>query len=97
MTALRVRARRLLGLFRTRYADETLDAELRAHLQFLTDEYIRRGLNPEQARHAAHREFGGIEQTKEAYRDQRGFPFAARYHGSEGVLNRAAILMCHDR
>jgi putative ABC transport system permease protein len=76
MTALRVRARRLLGLFRTRYADETLDAELRAHLQFLTDEYIRRGLNPEQARHAAHREFGGIEQTKEAYRDQRGFPFA---------------------
>jgi len=72
MKRLRVFASRLLGLFRKRRLDENLDAELRAHLQLLTDENIRRGMSPAEARHAAQREFGGVEQTKEACRDQRG-------------------------
>ncbi len=73
MDGLRVLTSRLLGLFRKRRLDENLDAELRAHLQLLVDENIRRGMNAEEARCAARREFGGVEQTKEAYRDQRGF------------------------
>ncbi len=51
-----------------------LDMELAEHLQLLTEENIRRGMTLEDARAAAHREFGGVEQTKEAYRDQRGLP-----------------------
>jgi hypothetical protein len=74
MDRLRVFAARLLGLFRDRRADENLDAELRAHLELLTAENIRRGMKPEEAHYAARREFGGIEQTKEAYREQRGLP-----------------------
>jgi putative ABC transport system permease protein len=32
-------------------------------------------MTPQEARYAARREFGGVEQTKESYRDQRGLPF----------------------
>jgi len=52
-----------------------LDLELRAHLEMLTDENIRRGMSPAEARYAARREFGGVEQTKELYRDQRSIQF----------------------
>jgi putative ABC transport system permease protein len=74
MDRLRVFAARLLGLFRNRRADENLDAELRAHLELLTEENIRRGMSPDKACRAARREFGGVEQAKELYRDQRGLP-----------------------
>lgn len=74
MDRLRVFAARLLGLFRNRRADENLDAELRAHLELLTEENIRRGMSPDEACRAARREFGGVEQAKELYRDQRGLP-----------------------
>jgi putative ABC transport system permease protein len=40
----------------------------------LTEENIRRGMSPPEARYAAHRQFGGVEQTKELYREQRGLP-----------------------
>jgi hypothetical protein len=43
MDRLHVFAARLLGLFRKRRIDENLDAELRAHLQLLTEENMRRG------------------------------------------------------
>jgi predicted permease len=38
----------------------------------LTEENIRRGMSLAEARHDARREFGGVEQTKELYREQRG-------------------------
>src|SRR5438445_6693096 len=41
----------------------------------LTEENIRRGMSPADARYAARREFGSVEQAKELYRDQRGLPF----------------------
>jgi len=65
---LRVLASRVFGLFGKRNSDEDFDAEVCAHLQLLTDDNIRRGMNPAEARCAARREFGGVEQTKEAYR-----------------------------
>jgi putative ABC transport system permease protein len=74
MDRLHVFAARLIGLFRKRRIDENLDAELRTHLELLTDENIRRGMKPEEARYAARREFGGVEQARELYRDQRGLP-----------------------
>src|SRR6266478_8319551 len=75
MEWLPVFAVRLRGLFRKRHLDGDLDAELQAHLELLTEENIRRGLSPEDARYAARREFGGVEQVKELHRDQRGIPF----------------------
>src|SRR6266852_5949854 len=74
MGRLRIFGARMRGLFRKRQLDGDLDAELRSHLEMLTEENIRRGMSPVEARHAARREFGGVEQTKELYRDQRGLP-----------------------
>ncbi len=75
MERFRIFGARLRGLFRKQHLDRELDAELRAHLESLAEENIRRGMNPTQAAHAARREFGGVEQTKELYRERRGLPF----------------------
>jgi len=75
MISLRSWLSRLLGIFRRSRRDSELNAELQAHLDLLTAENIRRGLSPREAREAAHREFGGVEQTKKAYREQHGLPF----------------------
>ncbi len=75
MEWLRVCGARLRGLFRKRYLDGDLDAELRAHLEMLVEENIRRGMSPIEARYAARREFGGVEQSKELHREQRSIPF----------------------
>jgi putative ABC transport system permease protein len=72
MEWLHIFGARLRGLFRKQHLDGDLDAELRAHLDMLTEENIRRGMSPVEARHAARREFGGVEQAKELYREQRG-------------------------
>ena len=75
MTWLRILALRIKGLFGKSRREGELDAELHAHLEALTDENIRRGMNLEDAQHAARREFGGVEQTKEIYRERSGLPF----------------------
>jgi predicted permease len=75
MTWLRILALRIKGLFGKSRREIDLDAELQAHLAALTEENIRRGMTPDEARHAARREFGGVEQTKELYRERRGLPF----------------------
>jgi len=74
MTRLREFASRIRALFSKSRLDQDLDEELRAHLEMLVEENVRRGMRVEDARSAARRSFGGIEQTKEAYRDQRGLP-----------------------
>ena len=51
-----------------------LSEEVRAHLQMASDENVRRGMSAHEAQYAARREFGGVEQTKEIYRDRRGLP-----------------------
>ena len=71
MQGWRVALNRIRGLFTKRSHERELDAELCAHLEMLTEENIRRGMSPAEARHAARREFGGVEQTKELYLEQR--------------------------
>jgi predicted permease len=66
--------RRLWALCRKRRLDQELEEELQFHLQQETEELVRTGLALEEARLAARREFGGVEQTKEIYRDVRGIP-----------------------
>jgi putative ABC transport system permease protein len=67
----RVTIHRIRGFFGKRSRDRELEAELRAHLDMLTDENIRRGMSPVEARYAARREFGGVERAKELHREQR--------------------------
>jgi putative ABC transport system permease protein len=50
-----------------------MEAEMRFHLEMETEKNIRRGMGAEEARLAARRSFGGVEQTKEIYRDLARF------------------------
>lgn len=72
MTWLRVFVRRLRGIFLKRKLDLELEEEIRAHLAMQTEDNERRGMSPEEARRAALRQFGGVEQIKERYRERRG-------------------------
>src|SRR5258707_2466952 len=62
------------GLFNRRRKDGELDDEIESHVQMHIEDNLRLGLTPEEARREAMIKFGGIESTKEAYRDQRGLP-----------------------
>jgi hypothetical protein len=62
---------RLRSLFRWAQADQELDDELRDHLDRRTEEYVARGMTPEEERRSARLDLGGIEQTKEKCRDAR--------------------------
>lgn len=65
---------RLANLFRKSRIETQLADELAAHVEEAEKDYIESGMTPEEARLAARRSFGGIEQVKEHYRDQWGFP-----------------------
>ncbi len=79
MHALHTFLLRLRSVFRKASVEQDLDAELRAHLDLLTEENIRRGMSPEEARYAAKRQFGGVEQIKETLRARRGLPFVETF------------------
>ena len=72
---IRILATRFRALFRRRSLDRELDAELRSHLEMAVEHNLRKGMSPEQARREALLGFGGLEQTKEIYREHRGLPF----------------------
>ena len=71
------RLRRLLArsrsLFRNDRAENELAREIVSHLALLAEEFERRGMSPNEARLAAKREYGGVEQAKQAHRDERSF------------------------
>lgn len=62
---------RLRSLFRWAQVDQELDEELRDHLERATEEYVAKGMAPEEARRRAWLDLGGIEQAKEKCRDAR--------------------------
>ena len=64
--------RRFRALFRGRRLDRELSEELEIHLAMQEEEFRRQGMEPAAARSAALREFGGVAQTQEAYRERRG-------------------------
>ncbi len=63
---------RLRALLRKSEMERELDEELRHHIERQTEQNIRLGMNPEEARYAARKAFGGVEQAKERSRDARG-------------------------
>jgi putative ABC transport system permease protein len=63
---------RLRALLRKSELERELDEELRYHVERQTEQNVRLGMNPEEARYAALRNFEGVEQAKERSRDARG-------------------------
>lgn len=55
--------------------EERLRAEIDAHIALQTEDNIRAGLAPDEARRQARLKFGAVEAIKEDYRDERGLPF----------------------
>ena len=74
MTWLRESLNRLAGLFHKPQRDAELAEELESHLQLHIEDNLRAGMAPEAARRDALIKLGGIEQTKQIYREQRGLP-----------------------
>jgi predicted permease len=72
---LRVFVSRLKGSFCPPSASIELDDELRAHLEMLTEESIRAGMNVDEARRQAKLKLGNDFRTREDFRRQTGLPF----------------------
>src|SRR3954468_13514474 len=73
-SAVREWVSRCVATLRRSRRDADLAEEIGAHLTELTNEHVRRGLPLYDARAAARREFGGVDQVKEHYRDQQRVP-----------------------
>ena len=74
MKTVRSLFQRLRSLFRKEQLDRDLSDELAAHLEMHIADNLRAGLSPEEARRRALMQLGGMEQTKESYRERRGLP-----------------------
>src|ERR1700757_5023624 len=74
MDLVRTLLSRVAALFRGRKLDASLDEELRGHIELAIEEQVRRGMPEAEARRIALREFGGVTQVREAFREQRGLP-----------------------
>ena len=75
MRLMRAWLARFAGLFHQEQRDRELAAELETHLQMHVDDNLRAGMTPEEARRRALIKLGGVEQTKELYRDRSGIPW----------------------
>jgi putative ABC transport system permease protein len=74
MSRLRAWLLRLSELFRKDRRERELAAELESHLQMHIEDNLRAGMTAAQARREAFMKLGGVEQTKENYRERRGLP-----------------------
>jgi predicted permease len=72
---LRVLACRIRGWLNLGQLDQDFEQELEAHLALLTEENIRRGLPPEEARRDARLRLGGMTQLRETHRELQGLPW----------------------
>src|SRR6202043_1566191 len=70
---------RLFGLFRKYHRDAEMAEEIQTHVDLLTERNIAAGMLPHEARNAALREFGGVEQVKEIAREQRVWRWADEF------------------
>jgi predicted permease len=67
--------RQLIALFRRSRLEEDMSRELRFHLERQIEDNVKKGMTPQEARHAALRTFGGLDQIKEECRDRHGMCF----------------------
>jgi predicted permease len=75
MRRLRAALARLGGFFSSDdRTSQAFDAELESHLQLHVDDNIRAGMAPDEARRQAILKLGGVDRTRQAYRDQTSVP-----------------------
>jgi len=77
VTSLRRFLHRIIALVRSGRAESDLAREIGAHVQLIEDQFVAEGMSREDARYAARRAFGGVEQAKELHRDARSFRWLA--------------------
>src|SRR5258708_33796778 len=75
MRFVRILVHRIQSLLRRSSLEAELQREIDLHIDQLTKEYVRSGMNDSDARLAARREFGAIAVTKEECRDMRRVNF----------------------
>lgn len=66
---------RLGGMFRKERRDAEFTTELESHVQMHIEDNVRAGMTLEEARRDALVKLGGVEQTKESYRERRSLPW----------------------
>lgn len=75
MRALRAFFGRLAGSFSAGRRDRELAEELESHIRMDAAELVKAGASEEEARRRAVLRLGGVDATRERWRDRRGFPF----------------------
>src|SRR5580692_11767978 len=93
---------RLRDMFSIRRNNRDFDAEIESHVAMHTEDGIRAGLTPSEARRQALIRLGGAEQTRQAIRERRVLPwlesflrdltYALRTLGKHRAATAAAIL-----
>ncbi|HTF43514.1 MAG TPA: permease prefix domain 1-containing protein, partial [Terriglobales bacterium] len=81
MKRVRALLLRVAGLFGGARRERELAEELDSHLQMHIDDNLRAGMTPEQARRDAMLRLGGVETTKQAYRERRTLPLVENVVG----------------
>ncbi|HEX8351489.1 MAG TPA: ABC transporter permease [Pyrinomonadaceae bacterium] len=95
---LRAYVVRLAGLFGREGRDREMAEELESHLQMHTEDNVRAGMNPREARRRALVMLGGVAQVQEECRRRRGLPVLEdlwmdlRY-GARGLLKQRAFML----
>ena len=74
MRRLRAAIVRLTGLVSRNRHDQAFDDELDSHLQMHIDDNLRAGMSAEEARRRALLKLGGVESTRQAYRERSSVP-----------------------
>lgn len=73
MLRLRAVLTRLLGCFSSRRRDHELAEEIQQHVDALAQRHLAVGMTTEEAKKAALREFGAVQQIKEQAREERSW------------------------
>src|SRR5580693_3316957 len=68
----------LRSLLANKRAEEDLAREVESHLTLLADDFKHRGMSTDEARLAARRAYGGVEQAKQLHRDERSILWLER-------------------
>ncbi len=75
MNHLRAWLLRFTGIFTGKSREHEMAEELESHLQMHIADNLRAGMSPEEARRVAMVALGGVENTKQAYRDRSTIPW----------------------
>jgi putative ABC transport system permease protein len=91
MRTLRAWLLRFSNLFRKSRTDGEFEAEMRSHLELHIQDNLHVGMSPEEARRQALLKLGGLEQTKELYRERRSLPLFESFFQDVRVGARALL------